>query len=161
MLGRPLCSDSLSKQCLGGHYVAILCQSSAWESIREHLETTLRPRVLFVCSGEASTRPRIWRVGRFTWCPGMAQIPRKIRATTTGKVQCPRLLRHATTGKVQLPRKIRVFGGSADSFRDPGGPRTPPEGPGRPLFSDSLSKQCLGGHYVAILYQNSAWDAIM
>jgi len=94
-------------------------------------------------------------VGRFTWRPGMGQIPCKIRHATTPKVQFHRKIRHATTPKVQFYRKIRVFGGSADSFRDPGGPRTPPEGLGGPLCSDSVSKQCLGGHLVAILCK--AW----
>ena len=84
---------------------------------------------------------------------------RKIRAATTANVQFPRKIRHATTANVQFYRKIRVFGGSADSFRDPGGPRTPPEGLGGPLCSDSVSKQCLGGHYVAILCQNKAREA--
>ena len=32
-LGGPLCSDSVSKQCLGGYYVTILCQSNAWEAV--------------------------------------------------------------------------------------------------------------------------------
>ena len=90
---------------------------------------------------------------------GKMQLPREIRHATTGEVQFPRKLRHATTGEVQFPRKMRVFGGSADSFRDPGGPRTPPEGLGGPLCSDSVSKQCLGGHYVAILCQNKAREA--
>ena len=54
------------------------------------------------------------------------------------------------------PLPAPFAGGSADLFRDPGGPRTHPAGPGCPLCSDSLSKQCLGGQGSGLGFSFSA-----